>query len=76
MHSEFEVHILNQSGIAKAKEIASTFDALLTVLDALCPSCREYSIVKTKLEEASFYAKKAMAKQSENQFLPVVEAKP
>jgi hypothetical protein len=69
MHREFEVHILNPTGITKAKEIASTFDALLTVLDQLCPAGREYAIVKTKLEEASFFAKKSMATQPENQFL-------
>ena len=70
MHKEFEVHILNPAGIAKAKEIASAFDALLTILDQLCPESREFSIAKTKLEEASFFCKKAMAKKEENQLIP------
>ena len=69
MHREFEVHLLNPSGIAKAREIAAAFDQLLDTLDAICSASREYSIVKTKLEEASFFAKKAMATQLEYQQL-------
>ena len=59
MHREFEVHLLNPSGIAKAREIAAAFDQLLDTLDTICSASREYSIVKTKLEEASFFAKKS-----------------
>ncbi len=83
MHAEFEVHILNPDGIAKAKQIAQAFDELLTKLDGLA-ECkdglstsyfgvqpRSYAIVKTKLEEASFFAKKAMASLPENQLQPV-----
>lgn len=67
MNSEFQVHILNSSGIDKAKLIASCFDDFLNQLKTMCPEGREFSIVKTKLEEASFFAKKAMAKDPENQ---------
>lgn len=69
----FEVHILNDNGNAKAKGIARAFDSLLLTLNELClgdsnglPS-REFSIVRTKLEEAAFFAKKAMASLPQNQ---------
>lgn len=61
MHREFAVHKLNEHGLHKATEIAESFDALLTRLNGLCPEGREFSIVKTKLEEASFFAKKSVA---------------
>jgi len=62
-HPEFKVHILNDDGITCARSIAQEFNNLLTVLHSLIgePN-REFSIVKTKLEEACFFAKKAMAK--------------
>lgn len=68
MNKEFAVHMLNDTGKEKAKKIAEAFDALLTTLqeaptldERLCPPGRELSLVKTKLEEACFFAKKAMA---------------
>lgn len=61
MNPEFEVHLLNEGGIRRAKEIALAFDGLLNHLKDLCPEGRELAIVKTKLEEASFFAKKSMA---------------
>ena len=62
MNKEFESHILTTTGIEKAKEIATLFDNLLSRLtDDYCHNNRELSIVKTKLEEACFFAKKSMA---------------
>ena len=61
MNKEFEVHILTDNGIGKAKEIAAFFDEALNLLKIICPEGREFSIVKTKLEEACFFAKKSMA---------------
>lgn len=67
MNKEFEVHMLNDVGKSKAKAIAEAFDACLTALLAISPApSREMSIARTKLEEASFFAKKAMASQPEN----------
>jgi hypothetical protein len=67
----FQVHLLNEQGIEKAKELAVAFDALYdrleTLVGAVGVNTREFSIVKTQLETASFYAKKAMASQAENQ---------
>jgi hypothetical protein len=66
-HSEFAVHILNDEGIAKANLIKSMFNAFLDELQERCGPGREFSIVKTKLEEACFFAKKSMANQEVNQ---------
>jgi hypothetical protein len=66
-HAEFAVHKLNQDGMTKAKTIATAFDTLLDTLETTCMVGREFSIAKTKLEEASFFAKKAMAINLGNQ---------
>ena len=67
--SEFGVHILNEEGIQKAKDMATKFSDLLYWLEApgMCVSGRELSLAKTKLEEACFFAKKAMATNLTNQ---------
>lgn len=67
MNKEFEVHKLNERGFATAREIASNFDNLLSYLTENCPAGRELSIVRTKLEEACFFAKKSIANVKENQ---------
>jgi hypothetical protein len=63
----FQFHKLNPEGIKNAELIAESFDSLLLYLSKLCPDSREFSIAKTKLEEASFFSKKAMANLPENQ---------
>lgn len=76
MNAEFQVHSLNPKGVEKAKGIAVAFDELLEKLFTLASQedktvapvrSREMSIVRLKLEEASFFAKKAMANLKENQ---------
>lgn len=64
---EFAVHMLNDEGQKKAHQIQGSFDFLLNSLSILCMPGREFSIVKTKLEEACFFAKKAMAIHLDNQ---------
>jgi hypothetical protein len=59
-------HALNDIGMEKAGNIASAFDKLLSALEQLCPEGRELSTVRTKLEEAGFFATKAMASSPEN----------
>lgn len=66
-HEQFAVHMLNDQGIVHANSIRNLFDELLTNLEIICPIGRELSIVKTKLEEACFFAKKAMAINLVNQ---------
>lgn len=68
MHKEFEVHLLNSEGIKRAKRIATLFDDFLTQLELINPfSTREMEIVRTKLEEASFFSKKDLANDPEYQ---------
>lgn len=62
--------MLNDIGKEKAAQLASAFNTLVERVDFIVPAVnrgREYSIFITKLEEASFFAKKAMAIQTANQ---------
>jgi hypothetical protein len=70
MRMEFSVHKLNPSGLERALQIAEAFDQLLGELTLLVSEGRYLSIVKTKLEEACFFAKKGMAQQGTNQAIP------
>lgn len=64
----FDYHKLNQHGLARVNNIAVSFDSLLGALEANgCQPGREFSIVKTKLEEACMFAKKAVALDPANQ---------
>lgn len=68
--AEFAVHLLNDLGKDHAGLIAEAFTTLLNEVEYLVyPATmgREMSIVRTKLEEASFFAKKALAVQPEYQ---------
>jgi hypothetical protein len=56
----FGYTLLNESGRLKATDVATHFTILLEALEEICPKGRELSIVRTKLEEASFYAKKSL----------------
>lgn len=67
MHQEFKVHKLNEDGLVKARALAVHFDKLLGALEEMCPTGRELAIVRTKLEEACFFAKKAVANDPINQ---------
>jgi hypothetical protein len=66
--SEFATHILNEAGKHKAREIGMEMTLCLDRLEAICgKEGREMSLVRTKLEEAGFFAKKAVACRPENQ---------
>jgi hypothetical protein len=67
MDKLFEVHMLNEEGKMKARLISEAFDKLLVTLKSLCSEGREWDILELKLEEASFFAKKAMASLPNNQ---------
>lgn len=65
---EFGVHMLNAQGKTKAELLAAAFSQLLNRVEEISGTDgREIAIVRTKLEEASFFAKKAMAVRPENQ---------
>lgn len=57
----FKFHKLTEDGEEKARLIALHFSTLLHALENVVPPGRELSVVKTKLEEACFFAKKGMA---------------
>lgn len=66
----FQVHKLNAKGFEKAGRLADVFDHALREVVALDPaSGRELALVRTHLELACFYSKKAIATQPENQHL-------
>jgi hypothetical protein len=72
MHKEFELLMLSEAGMEKARAISAAFDTCLKSLLEISPKpSREMSIVRTKLEEAYFYAKKAMALKVENNLSPL-----
>jgi hypothetical protein len=76
MNKEFAVHMLNQAGKEKAAAIADAFNWALEKLKMVCPeNTREFSICKTKLEEACFFAKKAMASAPGNTDVQSEESK-
>jgi hypothetical protein len=68
---EFDVHMLNEDGKTKAFNIATILSTALNNLEQVCgKDGREMAIVRTKMEEAGFFAKKAMATRMENQKTP------
>ncbi len=67
IHEAFTVHRLNPEGLAKAEQMAEAFTVLMATLDGMIPSCRERSLVVTKLQEAAFFAKRSMALDPANQ---------
>lgn len=69
MKKEFETHRLSEAGMTKAGGIGGQFEALLYSLEALAEGGdqRCMAIMRTKLEEACFFAKKAMACNPANQ---------
>jgi hypothetical protein len=57
----FSFTVMSEEGKAKSQYIAEVFSTLLYALEDTLPgNNREFAIAKTKLEEASFFAKKAL----------------
>ena len=68
---EFNAHALNHDGLQKAREIATCFSILLNDLEEHCgKDGREMALVRTHLQEAAYYAQRAMAMRPENQLAP------
>lgn len=64
----FEVHKLNEQGMRHAGWMQGEFQRFLDRLESVCGiEGREIAIVRTKLEEACFFAKRAMALDPANQ---------
>lgn len=67
MSGEFDVHRLNAVGLQRCDVIAEDFDTLLADIEKHVPAGRERALVVTKLQEACFWAKRAIAVREENQ---------
>jgi hypothetical protein len=68
IRNEFQVHKLNDEGMRRAGDIAKLFSIFLNDLESQCGADgREMAIVRTKLQEANFFAKRAIAVLPENQ---------
>lgn len=65
---EFAVHMLNEDGKSRAADIAKQFSVCLNNLEAIIGADgREMALVRTHMQEAAFFAKRAMAMRAENQ---------
>lgn len=74
---EFVVHRLNADGLFKADEIARAFSDCLSRIEAaleipqpgivIGEQARCLAVVRTKLQEACFFAKRAIAVHEDNQ---------
>lgn len=67
MNSEFSTQQLNEKGIERVKAVKEKFNELLEYLKNDTLPGRGLSVVRTKLEEACFFAVKEVANQNENQ---------
>lgn len=65
IRQEFTVHRLTEAGLTKAEQLAADFSALLDKIEQTVPqgpgNMREMAIVRTKLQESCFFAKRALA---------------
>lgn len=62
----FGTYELNNNEIKRIKAIESGFSGLAGALDSVCEDGRCFKIAKTKMEEACFYAKKAIVMDPKN----------
>jgi len=67
MRQEFQIHMLNEHGIAKATALGEIFSLTLVAIEAVLPAGRERALVVTKLQEACFFAKRGIAGDAANQ---------
>lgn len=68
VRKEFQVHKLNEGGMTMAKQLGEVFSEALDKIESIAGAYgREMSIVRTKLEEAIYFAKRAMAQKPGNQ---------
>jgi hypothetical protein len=57
---------LTAKGQKRQEEIVETFHDALTKLEEICPVGPELNIVKTKLQEAAYFATKSLVNVPEN----------
>ena len=59
---DFTYHPPSAEGVAVHNTLSNMFIDICNEIDDLCPAGREKQIVKTKLEEAKFWASAAVAR--------------
>lgn len=64
--SKFDDIKLNDRGRATSEYLTTMFTNLLTTVEHEVPGCRERSLVQTKLQEAAFWAREAVAASPKN----------
>lgn len=68
IRNEFQSHDLNDTGIARTHDVAKLFSVFLNNLEAVTGEAgRDMALVRTKLQEAKFFAVSAVAAQKDNQ---------
>lgn len=67
MRREFTHHRVNEVGQTKLVAIGEGFSRLLDELESLAPEGREMALVRTKLQEACNWARRAVAAHAVNQ---------
>lgn len=69
-NNHFKVYMMNNQGIETITYVGELFDHLLIQLEYFCDKeGRDFSIVKTKLEEACFYAKRSCGLNPKNNLM-------
>lgn len=71
-HDRFRHVALSTGGTNATDKVGAIFSDALTRLETVIPPCREHSIVVTKLEEACFFAKRAIARFHEERTAPEI----
>ncbi len=66
MRKEFEFHNLTNEAAKKYHDVVTLFSVFLDNLETMCPPGREFALVKTKLQEACFFAKKSISLEPSN----------
>lgn len=68
VRSNFRAHAVNAHGLSQARKLAELFSEMLSSIEEISGTeGREITIIRTKLEEACFFAMRAMASQASNQ---------
>lgn len=63
---DFDAAVLNQDGLDAVDLVRRSFGDLGAMLEVALMGCREASLARTKLQEASFWAIRAVAARPEN----------
>ena len=66
MRKEFGLHNLTNEAAKECHDVGTLFSVFLDNLETVCPPGREFALVKTKLQEACYFAKKSIGLEPSN----------